>query len=188
MSTFDLTTPHNDPAPGWPEPVAPDTQGDPFDALDMLREQVRQREADAERTAPIEIPGIGWRLICATDFEYARYKTWQKAALRGPRKRVPDLFDLDQPVLGQLMLVNTCESLEWRRGDGEWQTLTGKDGEPLTLKSPELLEKFNVIDPRSLVRALYHTDAALIQAMTVLVEKSGYAPDDDEDGEPDPLA
>lgn len=196
MTTFDASTPGAGGYPslgGYPPvdaPPIPNERRDPepaegFDAFEALREQLSERDEDAGRTTPIEVPGIGWRLICAVDFEYEQYKEWQKAALpknqRNGRKLNP--LDMNQATLAYLVLLNTCEGIEFQRKDGEWESLADGDGSA-TLKSSMLLTRMNVVDPRVLVRKMFGGDGRLIIAGQKVIAAAGYAGGDDDAQDP----
>lgn len=186
MTTFDGTTGGYAPDRSqhydndFPAPPSTVEQSEPFDAFESLREQLAERDDEAERTTTVEIPGIGWRLICATDFEYPAYMSWQKAALpksqRNGRRANP--LDMNQAVLAHQVLFNTCEAIEYRVNGGDWQRLTEADGQPTVLQSPTLMTRMGVVDPRVLVRKMFGKDAALIAAGTKVITEAGY-------GEPD---
>jgi hypothetical protein len=178
----------------WPEP---DTQREPagLDALDLLREAVDHREAaPAPEMVSVPIPGLGWRLMCDPDFTYARYRDWQKVGLPAPQrtgKRPPNALDMDRALTNSLVLVNTCAAVQMQRGDGEWVTVTNSRGEPVTLKDGEFLARFNMVDPRSLLRKLFTVpgrspDAELIKAGDIVIKAAGYADADEDEDEPDP--
>lgn len=162
-----------------------------FDAFESLREQIAERDDEEERTTVVEVPGIGWRLVCAIDFEYTQYKEWQKAALpksqRNGRKVNP--LDMDQAMLAYFVLYNTCEAIEYLRdvGDGpsEWEPLTEDSGEPATLKSGKLLTLMNVMDPRLLVKRMFGKgDARLIAAGQEVIMAAGYGEREDSTDDP----
>jgi len=169
-------------APSIPEPV--------FDAFESLREQLDERDQEAERTVSVEIPGVGWRLVCAIDFTYAQYKEWQKAALpknqRNGRKVNP--LDMDQAMLGYFVLLNTCEGIEYQRSDGEWEPLTETGGQSATLQSGMLMTKMNVMDPRLLVKRLFGGDAKLIRAGSEVIVAAGYSDQEDDADASDPTS
>lgn len=174
----------------WGEQPSPEPEG--LDLLDMLREQTDARDdATDVELEPVPIPGLGWRLMCNPDFSYAKYRDWQKASLpqkmRSGRKQ-PSLLDLDQALLALLTLTETCEAVEYRNGEGPWRRLQ-HNGEDLTVKHEELLSKFNMIDPKSLVRKLFKTpgragDADLIKAGQIVIDKAGYGDQSGDDEDP----
>lgn len=185
---FDGTTPsgsYHSHAQDSPEPEG-------LDLLDMLRDQTQARDDGTDvEPALVPIPGLGWRMVCNPDFSYARYRDWQKASLppkmRTGRKQ-PSLLDLDQALLALLVLTETCEAVEYRNGDGPWHRLR-HNGEDLTVKHEELLNKFNMIDPKSLVRKLFKTpgragDADLIKAGQIVIDKAGYGDQSGDDEDP----
>jgi hypothetical protein len=175
------------------EPTATNgAAADTFDALAMLREQVQDRDQREDDFCLVEVPGIGWRLMCAIDFTYAQYAKWQKAAFpreqRNGRKTNP--FDLNQTELAFSVLLNTCCELQYRRGESEeWQTLADDHGAPLLPTSDALLRKFNVVDPRSFLRKLYRREARLIEASQRVAAAAGMLEGDflknDDDGDDD---
>lgn len=163
-----------------------------LDMLEMLREQTDHRDQEADdELFPVPIPGLGWRLMCNTEFSYPQYRDWQKAALP-PRMRsgrkTPNPMDLDQAQLGLLVLTETCEAVEFQKPDGSWAPLE-HNGEALTVKHSEFLSKWNMVDPKSLVRKLFtvpgrSTDAELIRAGQLVIEKAGYGDGGDDDSDP----
>lgn len=184
MSTavFDGSTPdHRDGYPTAPD-AEPTAQPIPeFDALEMLREQTTQRDQTTERTAPVPIPGTGWRLVCATDFEFRKYRRWQESCTP-PRKvnQMPDFLAIDQAKLSVLILMHTCEGLEYLTSDGQWRLLTDPEGRARALTDSALLSTYNSVDPRDLLRKLFGgRDAALIKAGNVVIEAAGYGGDDE---------
>lgn len=162
-----------------------------LDLLDMLREQAQARDDAADiELVPVPIPGLGWRLMCNPDFSYAKYRDWQKASLpqkmRSGRKQ-PNLLDLDQALLALLVLTETCEAVEFSNG-GPWRRIQ-HNGEDLTVKHDEFLSKFNMVDPKSLVRKLFKTpgragDAELIKAGQIVIDKAGYGDQSGDDEDP----
>lgn len=181
MTTFDgATSTHETPPPAGPDAAGGGPASEvekPFDAFEALREQVAERDEEDPDITYVEVPGIGWRLACRTDFEYGAYKNWQKAALpkaqRNGRKMNP--LDMDQAVLAYLVLLNTCESVQYRRGQSdEWETLVDDDGAPSTLQSSTLLGRMNVMDPRLLIKRLFGKDGRLIAAGQQVISDAGY--------------
>jgi hypothetical protein len=192
MTVFDGSTPgvtygmEGSPAPApvaapAPAPVAAPAP-EMFDALDALREQMDARDEE-EQVAHVDVPGLGWRLVCDLDFQFAQFKDWQKMALppsqRGGRK--VNMLDMDQAILMLNVLLGTCRGLEYRTRDGkEWRALLSRDGgEPLTLVSPELLDTFNVMDGQTLIRKLFRSDAQLVKAGQQVVTEAGWNEDGD---------
>jgi hypothetical protein len=171
----------------FPPPAAPPLPQPTFDAFEALREQVAERDEEFERTAAVEIPGLGWRLICAIDFTYVQYKEWQKAALpRNQRNgRKVNVLDMDQAALAYFVLFNTCEGIEYQQSSGAWETLM-EDGRPATLQSGTLMTKMKVMDPRLLVNRLFGGDARLIRAGNEVITAAGYGEQDDAGDEVDP--
>lgn len=179
--------------PQQPEAAAPEPQHvGGLDMLDMLREQTDARDDSvAPELVAVPIPALGWRLMCNPDFSFPQYQSWQKASLpvkmRNGRK-APNPIDLDQAALALLVLTETCEAVEYRNGNGGWHTLE-HNGEALTVKHQEFLSKFNMVDPKSMVRKLFtppgkhNADAELIRAGQLVIEKSGYG-DNGEDDDP----
>lgn len=176
---------------GWigPPPDAPTSYGahaEPFDALALLREQVQERDEHDDDLAPIEVPGIGWRLLCDITFPYSRYAQWQTAALPKNQRngRRVNQLKLDQTELAFNVLLGTCTELQYRRGDGEWETLVDPTtGNPLLPANDLLLRQFNVADPRSFLRKLFGREPRLVKAMTQVAAKAGWAEDPEEDGD-----
>jgi hypothetical protein len=171
----------------FPPPAAPPLPAEtPFDAFEALRESLAQRDEEVDRTTTVEVPGIGWRLVCAIDFEYGVYKNWQKAALPKSQRggRNPNVLDMDQAVLAYLALFNTCEAIEYRINGGDWQPLIESDGQPATLQSSMLMNRMNVMDPRTLVGRMFGGDAALIRAGARVITAAGYAAFEDDAEDP----
>lgn len=197
--TFDATTgggdqpyPHDERETGWPIPEA---EPSGLDALDRLREAVQEREAaPTPDLEAVPIPGLGWRLLCDPDFSYPQFRDWQKAGLPARQKagkKPPNPLDMDRALTASLILVNTCVGVEMQRGDGTWVAVTNSHGVPISLKDPEFLAKFNVIDPLSLLRKLFtvpgkSADAPLMKAGDQLIAAAGYTEVDDEDADADP--
>lgn len=180
-TTFDGSTGET----GLADPGAQDTPVAPFSALDALTEQLEHRDDEAERVTDVEIPGLDWRLVCATDFPYADYKNWQKAALprnqRNGRKTNP--LDLDQAVLGTQILLHTCEGIEFRTSTGAWHPLL--DGaEPMTLKSVAFMRHLRQVDPAVAIRKLFGREAAIVAAGNKVGRASGWMSDDDAEVDP----
>lgn len=164
-----------------------------LDALDLLREAVQEREAaPAPELVDVPIPGLGWRLKCDPDFTYAQYRDWQKAGLPPKQKagkRPPNALDMDRALTASLVLVNTCVGVEMQRRDGEWSTVVNSRGDAVSLRDREFLDRFNMVDPRSLLRKLFtlpgrSADAALIKAGDLVVAAAGYADDEGEEADP----
>lgn len=192
MTTFDGSTGGGaHAAPGYlgsggydndfPPPAAPPIPEPAYDAFEALREQLAERDDASERTTTVDIPGLGWRLVCAIDFTYGQYKEWQKAALpRNQRNgRKVNVLDMDQAALSYFVLLNTCEGIEYQRSNGEWDPLTEAGGQPATLQSGMLMTKMNVMDPRLLVKKLFGNDARLIRAGNEVIAAAGYIEDDE---------
>lgn len=192
MTTFDGSTvatserldPINGLPAGPPEPI------EAFDPLESLREQLAERDEEEERTTPVLVPGIGWRLQCAIDFDYPTYKEWQKAAL--PRKqrngRRVNMLDLDQAALAVTVLVSTCEAIQYRDAAGNWHTMTDPDDSATTLESSALLSRFQVMDPRLFARKLFGRDAPLVAAGMEVIQAAGWDEPDGGAAEGDPTA
>lgn len=175
------------------ERPTPEAEPAGLDALDLLREAVQEREAaPAPELVEVPIPGLGWRLKCDPDFSYAQYRDWQKAALPTKQragKRPPNALDMDRALTASLVLVNTCVGVEMQRRDGEWTTVVNSRGDAVSLRDREFLDRFNMVDPRSLLRKLFtlpgrSADAALIKAGDLVVTAAGYADDESEDEDP----
>jgi hypothetical protein len=148
-------------------------------ALDMLRNEIEHRDAQERELCPVEIPGLAVRLMCRTDFPATEWESWQRLAIpkakRNSRKLGPT--DMQQHVLYTLVLVNTCERLEFRTGSA-WSPITGHDDGVLDLHSKELLDRFNQVDPASLLRKLFARDADLLRAGQRVVDAAGYGEED----------
>jgi hypothetical protein len=158
-----------------------------FDALTMLRDQVEERDESDDDLYPVEVPGIGWRLMCDINFPYSKYAAWQSAALPKSQRngRRVNVLKLDQTELAFNILLNTCTELQYRRnGSGEWEALTASDGSPLLPSSDALLRRFNVVDPRSFLRKLYGREARLVEASQKIAAKAGWVEGDDDDEDP----
>jgi hypothetical protein len=185
MTTLDasgMTGPSIDHPPGVGNGAAPET----FDALAMLREQVREREDTEASTTPVEVPGIGWRLMCDITFEYSKYAAWQTAALPKNQRngRRPNLLKMNQTELAFNVLLHTCEEIQFQRsGTGGWETLTDAGGEVLLPTSDALLRQFNVVDPRSFLRKLFGREARLVEASQLVASKAGWIEGDGDDDE-----
>lgn len=159
---------------------------EPFDALAMLREQVEARESTEADTTAIEVPGIGWRLLCDITFPYAQYAAWQTAALPKNQRngRRPNVLKMDQTALAFSILLNTCVEIQYQRtGTEEWESLTDSHGEPLLPNSDALLRQFNVVDPRSFLRKLFGREARLVEASQLVVTRAGWMEGDGSDDE-----
>lgn len=172
------------PATDGPNDLAP-----PYDALAMLREQVEERDSEEQSTCSVEVPGLGWRLVCDITFPYAKYMEWQKLALpknqRNGRRTNP--LSLNQADLALSVLLNTCVEVQYQRTDpNEWETLCDSAGAPLLPGSDSLLRQFNVVDPRSFMRKLFGQgrEARLVEASQKVVAKAGWVEGDDGDEDP----
>lgn len=190
MTTFDGTPAgaHAGPFDGeFPSPPPAESR---FDAFELLREQLDERDEEFKRTVYVEVPGIGWRLECAIDFGYPAYKEWQKASLpRSQRNgRKVNALDMDQALLSHFVLFNTCEGIEYQRSDnGEWESLTEDNDQPATLQSGKMLTRMNVVDPRLLTKRLFLSDARLIRAGTKVITEAGFAePEEGDIADPTP--
>lgn len=194
MTTFDgATSTHETPPPAGPDAAGGGPALEPdvaFDAFEVLRDQLDERDENDEDFADVthvDIPGLGWRLVCSLDFPYERYQQWQKNALpknqRNGRKTNP--LDLNQATLSYLVLLNTCVGVEYRRNSG-WAPLTEPDGSPCTLQSPTLLNRMGVVDPRLLARKLFKGDGRLIAGGQKVITDAGYTGESDAEAAEDP--
>ncbi len=160
-----------------------------FDALAVLRQQVDERDEEEGQTCLVDVPGLGWRLVCDITFPYTKYMEWQAQALpRNQRnaRRGPNLLKLNQTDLALNVLFNTCVEIQYERSNGEWETLAGPDGTPLLPTSDILLRKFGVVDPRMFLRRLFGVDreARLVEASQKVAAKAGWIDDDDDESDP----
>lgn len=183
MSTFETPTTGQPPAEPYPVPQQhggregasePDTYVSP---LELLAREIDERESAEEELLPVEVPKLGIRLMCSTRISGKEWQAWQKRAIPQARRRKATALDLDQVELMCTVLVETCEHIEFRRGpqgSGEWAVMPGNDGEPMTLKSDELLRRFNQMDSASMVMKLFGNDAALLKAGQEVVDAAGW--------------
>jgi hypothetical protein len=188
MSTFDGSTGTRAPRSDGLEPAADadmfaDAVDTPYDALASLRDSMAQRDEE-DPTTTVEIPGLGWRLVCSTDMPYPTYAKWQKAsfprAQRSGRKVNP--LDMDQAVLSTFVLLGTCVGMEYRhRASGEWLPLMDSRGEPMLPNSREIMDMFNQVDEKAFIRKLFRNDANVTKAGTKVMEAAGWKESDDED-------
>lgn len=177
MTSFDGSTGE----PAYPT-TAPEEKGDagvqdyspPVSALDLLRTEVLEREAEDEELFPVEIPGLNVRLMCSLDFSATDWEKWQRLSIPKEKRRRPVATDIQQGVLATLVLTHTCQHLEYRGPEGTWAPITGNDGEPLALDSDEMLRKFNQMTARAMVEKLFKRDAWLLNAGQSVVNASGY--------------
>jgi hypothetical protein len=201
MSTFDGTTtrpPGADPSAPPSYDTDPDeaSGADPlrhlvpqpepeFDALANLQQQMQARD-EIDTTIKIDIPGLGWRLVCETDLPYQSYARWQKIsfprAQRNGRKVNP--LDLDRALLSTFVLLGTCVGMEYReRGDGDWVPMLDSRQQPMSPNSREMMDRFGQVDEKVFLRKLFKTDAALTRAGTKVTEAAGWT-DDEADDDP----
>lgn len=191
MTTFDGSSgppasdryqPH---APRYPEQLLePAVEEAPFDALAALREQLDERTD--ENTCYVDVPGLGWRLVCDADFPYSQYARWQKASFpvsQRNRRKGPNLLDLDQAVLSRLVLLGTCRGMEFQDSHGQWQTLLTSSGAPMTPDSGEIMQRFNEVDPGAFLRRLFGTDAQVMRAGEKVLKAAGWMEDDGDEAE-----
>lgn len=159
----------------------------PDSLLDQLRERVEERDDEEPQEWIKEVPKLGIRIICDPDIENGDYQRWLKASFpkgRGRRSgRASSPMDMDQLALSARALTATCLRLEIKR-DGEWRPMIGRDGEPYTLESQELLRTFNVMDTTSVLRKLFGRDSKVIDAGQELLAEAGYLGDDADDDDP----
>jgi hypothetical protein len=182
--TFDGATPSHQVVDEVADFSAPEKEIlSPISALERLQREVEEKEAEEAELFPVEIPGLDWRLMCSLDFSSGQWESWQRAAIPKNKRRRPSPVDLQQGVLCKLVLVNTCESLEYKDSNGEWQVLPGRDGDPLTLASDELLTRFNQMDPESLLAKLFgKRDAHILRAGQAVINAAGFGDPEEELG------
>lgn len=170
---------------------APEPTG--LDLLDQLREAVQAREEEpVPETVAVAVPKLGLRLLCNPDFSYAKYRDWQKAGLPDKQrqgKKAPNPMDADQALTALLMLSETCEGVEFQRKDGSWELITDAGGNPVTVKDRAFLDRFSMIDPKSLLRKLFavpgrSADAELIKASQIVIDASGYGNEVEAEADP----
>lgn len=172
--------------PAQPEPA-------PFSSLDALRAAMDVREAaPTPNDVRVPVPGLGIRLVCSPAFSYPQYRDWQKTGLPADQRKgrkQPNGIDMDRTTVALLVLTNTCEGLEMETppGSGTWVPMTDSGGNPYTLNDTEFLSRFNMMDPKSMLRKLFTVpgrapDAELIKASDIVVNAAGYG-DGDPDGE-----
>ena len=193
MTTFDASAmigPADSVEPTPPPPTVNGAPAETFDALSMLREQVAERDDGEDDLCPIEVPGLGWRLMCDITFPYSKFAAWQTAALPKNQRngRKVNMLKLDQTGLAFSVLLGTCVELQYERvpGSGDWETLVASDGTPLLPTSDALLRTFNVVDPRSFLRSIYGREARLVEASQRVAAKAGWLEDDEDDDDADP--
>jgi hypothetical protein len=154
-------------------------------ALDAIGAQIEERDAEEETTVNVEVPGLKLRLVCSTLVPYQEYQRWQMAALpmKERKSRRPKPLSMSQLVLACMVLVETCEAIE-HQVEGEWKPLIGTDGEPYTLRSEELLRRFQVIDVNQFIGRLFGRDPHVLKAAERVMIASNWL--EDEDGDLDP--
>jgi hypothetical protein len=196
---FDGSTGSLDPVPSYSTPEPPDSSS--LDALESLREQLRDRDTERaqDRLVPVEVPGSTWRLLCATDFNYEAYATWQRDAIksgqraaartdgqRNRRRTRPEevALLLDQVVLAIHVLLNTCEEVQFRNRAGDWVTVYDDRQEPVDLTTPAFLQKFDQVDPRVFIRKLFGGEPELIRASETVARAAGWLDDGDDASDP----
>jgi hypothetical protein len=194
MTTFDGSSaaPRQRPAEfGYdndaPRPTETLTGATPYDALAALREQLDERTD--ENLCYVEIPKLDWRLVCDADFPYAQYAKWQKAsfpAAQRNRRKGPNPLDMDQAVLSRLVLLGTCQGMEYRDSTGEWQPLMDSRNTPMTPDSAEIMSRFQEVDPGFFLRRLFGSDSAVMRAGEQVMRAAGWLESDGEDVE-DPI-
>lgn len=151
------------------------------DSLDMLLDVVAQREAEAEELYPVEIPGLGVRLMCALDFEYTDWQDWQVKSVPREKRKKPNPMDINQLQLCTRVLASTCQHLEHKRPDGEWVPIISQDGSPVAFGSDEMLRKFGQMDTSSLLRKLFGgSDGHVLRAGMRVISAAGYGDEADE--------
>ena len=159
----------------------------PFDALAALREQLEERSEQTENTCYVDIPGLGWRLMCSLDFPYSQYARWQKASLpanQRNRSRGPNLLDLDQAMLSRYVLLGTCQGVEYRDSTGEWIAVLDGQGNAIKPDSPDMMARFGEVDPGVFLRRLFGGDAAVMRAGEVVMRAAGWMEADDPETDP----
>ena len=161
---------------------------DTFDALTALREQMAERADQADTTCYVDVPGLPWRLVCANDFPYSHYARWQKASLpanqRNRGRRGPNLLDMDQAMLSRFVLLGTCQGIEYRNSAGEWVEVLDAHRQPVKPDSPELMSRFDEVDPGVFLRRLFGGDAAVMRAGEVVMRAAGWLEDESDDVDP----
>lgn len=161
----------------------------PVSTLDLLRQRVEEREAEAAEEWVHEIRGIGIRIVCDTNVDHADYQAWLKAAApRSQRRRgALDPTDVDQLAISARAIAKQCLRLEIeeQRNPGTWNPMTSKKThEVLLLTDDEMLRTFNCMDPIALLRKLFPRDSDLLNAGQDLLQAAGYM---DRDDDSDPL-
>jgi hypothetical protein len=190
-STFDATTAGPPPAMGKTAPAAAAAVDDtPDSLLDQLRDAVEDRDESEPDEWYGEIPKVGIRLVCDPNISADDFRRWTKQAMsagngvKRRRRASGNAMDMDQFALSCRALIATCQRLDIKRGD-EWVPMPGRDGEPLTLESNELMSKFGVMDATSLLRKLYGPrDARIVDAGQELLAAAGYLDSDLDDDDP----
>jgi hypothetical protein len=185
MPTFDGSHPSGSHAGLLTDPSERDAA--PFDALAALREQLEERAEQTERTCYVDIPGLGWRLVCSLDFPYSQYARWQKASLpvnQRNRSRGPNLLDLDQAMLSRFVLLGTCQGVEYRNSTDEWVSVADGQGNPIKPDGEEMMARFGEVDPGVFLRKLFGGDAAVMRAGEVVMRAAGWMEADDPDADP----
>jgi hypothetical protein len=194
MGTFDGSTntapdapprevaPQDQPPQKWSTPAPPEPE---FDALASLQEQMRARD-EIDTEIRVEIPGLGWRMVCDTDLPYPVFAKWQKASFprsqRNGRKVNP--LDMDRAVLATFVLLGTCVGMEYQeKGSGEWLPVLDVDDRPMTPNSKRMMDRFDQVDEKVFLRKLFGTDSALTRAGTKVMEAAGW---NDEESDDDP--
>lgn len=150
-------------------------------ALDALGAQIEERDAEEETTVDVEVPGLDIRLVCSTVVPYEEYQKWQITALppKERKKRKINGLTMSQMVLACMVLVNTCDAIEHKVG-GEWKPMLGTDGEVYTLRSDELLRRFNVIDVNAFIKKLFGRDPRVLAASEKVIVASEWLEDEDD--------
>lgn len=159
----------------------------PFDALAALREQLEERAEQTENICYVDIPGLGWRLVCSLDFPYSQYARWQKASLpanQRNRTRGPNMLDLDQAMLSRFVLLGTCQGVEYRASTGEWVSVLDSNSNPIKPDSTEMMQRFGEVDPGVFLRKLFGGDAAVMRAGESVMRAAGWMEAEDADTDP----
>jgi hypothetical protein len=188
MTTFDTPGTGRE---GTPDPtvVRPDSPAEPpaarISPLDQLVAEVQDRESEEDELLGVEVPGLGVRLMCSTNIDGDDWQAWQRQSIPRAKRRKAGALDLNQMTLMCLVLENQCEHLEYRTGDG-WAAMPGSGGEPLDLRSDELLRRFKQMDSTSLLRKLFARDADLLAAGQEVVDKAGWGDPDAVGDDSDP--
>lgn len=151
-------------------------------SLDMLFDALSQREREAEKLFPVEIPGLDVRIMCSLDIQYADWKDMQIKAIPREKRKKPNPLDINQRTLCLLVLQHTAQHLEIRRqSNGEWMAITDDHGEVVPFGGDAMLRRFGQMDVASLVDKLFDgNDGHILRAGTRVINASGYGDEADE--------